>query len=302
MDTLVSLDHLPRRDEKQWATLIGEFPGGMAANVAVSFARLGGSVRLIAQVGRDFKGAAASASLRATSVDVTEVREVDDPTFWTLSLIDRQGERSMVEFASMAIHPPWHLIRENAINGVKAVYTIGSDTAGAIGLFRASYAQRTTTAVDVDFAEIDSHESFAELLKFTTILFCNSDTACQLVAEATPERAARGLSNLGLPTVVVTLGPHGALAVDKREGEARVTGHDVAAVDTTGAGDCFAGAFLFGHVRGWPLPATLELANLMAAVSTTAYGCQTGILKLKELARLAIARDMAFQGLVEGII
>ncbi len=302
MDTLISLDHLPRRDEKQWATLIGEFPGGMAANVAVSFARLGGGARLIAQVGRDRKGAAALAGLRPMSVDVSDVREVDDPTFWTLSLIDRHGERSMVEFASPAIHPPWQAIGEGAIDGVKAVYTIGSETAGAIDLFRTSNALRMTTAVDVDFAEIDNRESFAELLRFTSILFCNADTASRLVDESTPEQAARRLSNLGPPTVVVTLGPHGALAVDKREGEARVAGHYVGAVDTTGAGDCFAGAFLFGHVRGWPLPATLEFANLMAAMSTTAYGCQTGILKLKELAILPVAREMAFQGLVEGTI
>jgi ribokinase len=273
VDTMVSIDHLPRRDEKQWARLIGSFSGGMAANLAVAYSRLGGSVRLFARVGHDANGTLAMEALLGTKIDVSGVDEVDDPTFWTLSLIDGKGEKSMVEFLSDAIHPPWTAVGDGV--DAKVAYTIGSETAAALEPFRRFQAQGIWTALDADYAEIDSESSLRELLQSTTVFFCNSDTARRLSGERTAPSAARNLNALGPQTVVITLGRNGALAVDRSDGSARVKGHKVEVVDPTGAGDCFAGAFLYARVRGWPLRASLELANLAAAISTTAYGCQT---------------------------
>jgi sugar/nucleoside kinase (ribokinase family) len=181
VDTLVSIDHLPRRDEKQWAKLIGDFPGGMSANLAVTFARLGGSVALVAHVGRDARGATSIEHLRQTAVDISRVTEVDDPTFWTMSLIDARGERSMVEFASEAIHPPWELAVPGAFG--KIAYTIGSETSAAIEPFRQFQARGMITAVDADYAEIQSERQLEQLLGVTTVFFCNSATARRLTKQ-----------------------------------------------------------------------------------------------------------------------
>lgn len=297
VDTLVSIDHLPRRDEKQWAKLIGDFPGGMSANVAVTYARLGGSVALVARVGRDTRGATSLEHLQRTAVDISRVNEVDDPTFWTMSLIDAAGERSMVEFASEAIHPPW----ESAAAGPfgKIAYTIDSETSSAIEPFRQFQARGMITAVDADYAEIQGESQLKRLLRVTTVFFCNSATARRLTRQRSATVAARALSRLGPRTVVVTLGRLGAVAVDKEEGVARVRGQDVEVLDSTGAGDCFAGAFLFARVRVWPLKASLELANVMAAQSTTAYGCQSAVPTRGELLALPASREMSYTRLLE---
>jgi len=295
IDTVISLDHLPNPDEKQWANVIGEFPGGMAANVAVSFARLGGRTKLIANVGRDAKGVAALASLRATSVDVSDVTHVDHPTFWTVSLVDRSGQHSMVEISSPAINPQWRVIDERAIDGLTVLYTIGSETSRAAPAFKLCTSRGILTALDVDFSEVDGMASLTGLLELTDVLFCNSETASRLVNITSLEQAVRKLGELGPRTVVVTRGHLGALALDRREGLVAVHGHRVPAVDTTGAGDCFAGAFLFGQVRGWSLRQRVEVANLMAAMSTTAYGCQARLLALDELAALPEARSLALE-------
>jgi len=295
IDTVISLDHLPNPDEKQWARVIGEFPGGMAANVAASFARLGGRTKLIANVGRDAKGVAALASLRAAAIDVSDVTHVDHPTFWTFSLVDQSGQHSMVEMSSPAIQPQWGLIDELAISGLKVLYTIGSETSRAAPAFRLCATHRILTALDVDFNEVDGMASLTGLLALTDVLFCNSETAARLADVTSLEQAAPKLGGLGPRTVVVTRGHSGALAWDRREGLIAVGGHRVSAVDTTGAGDCFAGAFLFGQVRGWSLKQRLEVANLMAAMSTTAYGCQARLLTLDELAALPEARSLALE-------
>jgi sugar/nucleoside kinase (ribokinase family) len=204
----------------------------------------------------------------------------------------------MIEFASPAINPPWSSIGPGAIRGARAIYTIGSETAAAVDLFRTSSRQGIITALDVDFDEIDSEVSLNELLECTTVLFSNSETACRLAGAESPQEAAHRLCDRGPATVVVTRGRLGALAVDRTDGEAQVSGHEVAVLDSTGAGDCFAGAFLFGAVHGWSLTAKLELANIMAAMSTTAYGCQTAIPSLDQLLELPIARSMPIHALL----
>jgi 2-dehydro-3-deoxygluconokinase len=76
---------------------------------------------------------------------------------------------------------------------------------------------------------------------------------------------------LGAPVVVLKLGKEGAIAATLKRRE-RIAGYSVAAVDATGAGDCFDGAFLAEYVqRGDPFTAA-RFANVAAALSTLGYG------------------------------
>ena len=76
---------------------------------------------------------------------------------------------------------------------------------------------------------------------------------------------------LGAPVVVLKLGKEGAIAATLKRRE-RIAGYSVAAVDATGAGDCFDGAFLAEYVqRGDPFAAA-RFANVAAALSTLGYG------------------------------
>ena len=202
----------------------------------------------------------------------------------------------MVEFASEAIHPPWGSVA--SVQGAKALYTIGSETASARETFEGMRSRNVVTAVDVDFAEIDSDAALRDLLRVTTILFCNGETARSLSSKRSAIDSARSLSTLGPRAVVVTLGSQGALVFDRERGSATAQGHAVDVVDSTGAGDCFAGSFLFAWIRAWPLAAALEIANAMAAISTTAYGCQAGVPTSEELLASPLARDAAFRSLL----
>ncbi len=57
----------------------------------------------------------------------------------------------------------------------------------------------------------------------------------------------------------------------------RSRGYDVDAVDTTGAGDVFHGAFLYGLLQGWTVERTLDLSNAAAALNCTALGARGGV-------------------------
>jgi 2-dehydro-3-deoxygluconokinase len=76
---------------------------------------------------------------------------------------------------------------------------------------------------------------------------------------------------LGAPAVVLKLGHEGAIVATLRRRE-RIAGHPVAAVDATGAGDCFDGAFLAEYVESGDPFAAARFANVAAALSTLGYG------------------------------
>jgi sulfofructose kinase len=90
------------------------------------------------------------------------------------------------------------------------------------------------------------------------------------------------------------LGADGALGFDGKE-VVRVRGIEVAAADTTGAGDVFHAGFLFALLAGEPFPAMLAFGNAAAALSCRKVGGRAGIPPLDEivetLSRQSLSKD-----------
>ena len=82
-----------------------------------------------------------------------------------------------------------------------------------------------------------------------------------------------------------TLGSRGAVAIDE-DGVHYHPGFHVAVADTTGAGDVFRGAFIYGRLQGWPLDRQLRFANAAAALSCTRLGALASVPSLEEVERL----------------
>jgi sugar/nucleoside kinase (ribokinase family) len=86
----------------------------------------------------------------------------------------------------------------------------------------------------------------------------------------------RVLRALGPKAVVVTLGPEGCAYLEGKQ-PVRVSGFNVDVVDTTGAGDAFHGAYLFGLLQGWDAGETASFANAVAALNCRALGGRGGL-------------------------
>ena len=107
----------------------------------------------------------------------------------------------------------------------------------------------------------------------------------QLTGEALL-RVAHDLRAQGPGTVVVTEGEHGSWCASA-EGEIHTQAFPIAPVDTTGAGDVFHGAFLYGRAQGWDLRRSLLLASATASLKCRALGGRAGIPTLEEALELA---------------
>ncbi|MBE9529093.1 MAG: sugar kinase, partial [Proteobacteria bacterium] len=106
----------------------------------------------------------------------------------------------------------------------------------------------------------------------------------------TPSAALGRLVAAGASVATVTLGSRGSVTADSRGGEKRpkrfkTPAFKVTAVDSTGAGDVFHGAYIYGLLRGWPLEQTVKFASATAALKCTSAGGRSGIPTLSAVNR-----------------
>jgi ribokinase len=107
-------------------------------------------------------------------------------------------------------------------------------------------------------------------------------TGIQVTGPASAEEAGCWFLDHGVKTAIITLGEHGATLVS-RDGIDHFYPPKVKAIDTTGAGDTFAGAFLTALWQGQSIRDAINFANHAAAISTTRLGVIDAIPSVEEV-------------------
>lgn len=294
IDVAVRVPHLPEPDEKLWVEVVGDQQGGMGANAAAAFAALGGRAALVAAVGDDERGRAALADLDARGIDLSGVAHLDAATFWTLALLAGDGEKSLLQFATPALHVPWQTVDWSVLDGAAFAHTIADEGEGNLRLIAEARARGVRVSIDIEPSELDGGLR-ARLLEGADVIFTTPRAVASLGGPAEPEAAGRWLLDQGPGIVTLTLARDGCLVTTADAPGLRVPGVPVDAVDTTGAGDCFAGAFLWALCRGRSAHEAARLANSMAALSTTAMGSRGRLVSLPEIAARPELQDLGIE-------
>jgi ribokinase len=245
--------------------------GGKGGNQATAAARAGAEVTFVARVGDDELGEAAIAGLQAESIEVGFVtRDPGHPTGVALILVDRSGENAIsvapgananlsigdVEAARPAIESADVLLMqlETPLPAVERA---------------AKIARAANTKVILNPAP--ARPLGDALLALVDVLTPNEGESALLTDEAEPRAAAARLRESGVSTVVVTLGPRGALIVSG-DGESSVAGFPVTAIDTTAAGDAFNAFLAVSLAEGLGRRAAVRRACAAGALATTVPG------------------------------
>ena len=269
VDIIAQVDHLPSPGEKLWVDVASAYPGGMAANAAAVYAALGGSAGIVGRVGPDSHGIISLADLEARGVDTRYVEQVPDPTFWTVALSTPGGQRSLVQFATPALWARPAADDMDAMVRAAAIHTMAEQGDHVLPLLQAAEGKPAMVSIDIESPAVHQ-DNLTRLVALVDVAFVNTEAAHALAS--TPEGAARAVRAMGPETVCVTLGADGGLLLDREGATIPVRAHEVAVVDVNGAGDSFAAAFMWARVRGWSDHEAAELANAVAAISTTAPG------------------------------
>jgi ribokinase len=276
VDTTFYLDRLPRPGETVNARSTRRGVGGKGANQAVAAARTGAAVALRAALGRDAEADFLKATL-AADLPLDGLAVLDKPTDRSSILVDGHGENIIVTAADCAgaFDPSADLASLATGDHLLMQGNLGADV--------------TKTCLDAGRARgvltILNPSPLGAALPEADVVVVNTVEAEALTGLADPAAAAHRLSRDGEASVIVTLGARGALLLER--GEPRLLpAPAVTAVDTSGAGDVFAGVLSGCLARGLPLVATVTVGVAAAAIAVTRRGTLAACPSRAEIAAL----------------
>jgi ribokinase len=271
IDVVIQCARHPKAGETIIATGVDHLSGGKGANQAVAAARLGARVKLVAAVGRDLPGRKALEFLSASGVDISEVSQVDSDTGMAVVAVVPGGENTIVVVPGANQLASVRSFLDRLEQPVIAVAQFETAMAETRDLFERVVALGGTTILNPSpVAQIDPQ--LADLCSYIVV---NQTEFEALYGAGGPEPRSVMSRLQALPPshgdLIVTLGGSGF--VMRRRGEAHEgQGCRVAAVDTTGAGDCFTGALAAELARGREPFEAAVFANAAAAASVTKRG------------------------------
>ncbi len=255
--------------------------GGSCANTVATVGRLGGRAIYCGHVGDDQMGRLYARRIEEACGGHALRFSASMRTGKCLSIISRtDAERTMLTDLGAATRLPDLGAFEADLTRARVAhftgYTLLPGEMQAVALDAMGRAHAAGVEVSFDAADPFVVAEIRDLVwraleETASIAFLNSDEARQLTGED-PEHAIVTIADrAGLDTVVVKLGAHGSLV--RRDGETVHVGvYPVRAVDTTGAGDAYAGGFLFAHTRGWDPRHCGQLASAVAAHTVAQVG------------------------------
>jgi sugar/nucleoside kinase (ribokinase family) len=252
--------------------------GGSAGNTAAWLARVGASVALIGRVGADAMGAQARAELARGGVTDRLVTDPDRPTGTCIVLVESGGERTMIPDPGANAGLDGADLDADDFTGtghlhVSGYALLGAGRPAAIAALARARAAGMTLSVDAASAAPLADAGASEFLDWIgpdLLLFANAAEAQVLTGEVDPSRSVRILA-AATGQAVVKVGAQGAYWC----GGAEVVfepAESIEAVDTTGAGDAFAAAFLGARSAGDSPAAALVAAHALAAVACQHIG------------------------------
>ncbi|MEM1044723.1 MAG: ribokinase [Pseudomonadota bacterium] len=275
-DLVVSVDALPVPGETVKGPDYQIFPGGKGGNQALAARCAGADVQLVAAVGRDDFAGAALAGLDAHGVDLTGVHELPGPTGVALIAVDRRGENLIVvaSGANDRADAGWLdavLSADDVL--VMQLEVPVSQTENAIGLA----AERGATSI---LNAAPAAKVSPATLEALSILVVNAQEAASLAGDiglsGDPEPFARALWTRFRTAAVITRGAAGAVGYDGADFHA-VAAPRITAIDTTGAGDAFTGAFAAAIDGKRPFDRALVEGVAAGALACKQTGAQSSL-------------------------
>ncbi len=267
-------------------TVLGQFaagPGGKGSNQAVAAARAGGRVTFIGAVGQDGFGAGARAFQEAEGINCRLVVKADRPTGTAAILVDARGQNEIIVSldANHALTPADVDAHAETIGGAKVmVVQLEANLEATARALRLAAEAGATVILNPAPMRTDFD---AALLADVDILIPNETEFCALSGGGLDERALAALTeadlhalcrSVGVGTVIVTLGARGCF-VSQPGGYVMIPAiPGIEAVDTTGAGDAFVGAFAaaLAEFGSGEIERAARFANAGAALSVTKPG------------------------------
>jgi ribokinase len=260
--------------------------GGSAAIVACGLARLGVATALAATIGDDLFGRFVRAALDERGVDTRWIR-VDPDLATGISVVLSSGDRAILTFPGTIASTGPELVDDDLVTSVRHVHSASYFLLPRLAphlpeLFARARRAGATTSVDTNWDPAQTWADVDRLLDHTDVLLPNVAELLALTGRTDRDEAARVVLGHGCQ-VALKDGADGGTLWQAPDLVTRVSAPDVAAIDTTGAGDSFDAGFISGLLGGLSREECLARAVACGSLSTRAVGGTAGQPGLDEL-------------------
>jgi sugar/nucleoside kinase (ribokinase family) len=268
VDMLCHVRRMPGRGEEVHADSIRLSVGGNAANFAVALGRLGVRPEFYSCVGDDFSTGFLRREFESAGVR-PRLKTVPGGNGYTAAFVFRSGERRFVSNKGASgmlrvrhLEPLLKRIRPGDIVYSGGLFHLPGLAKGFAGFARAAKKKGATLMFDFTFDETGCSGCFSSFARELDMVFMNETELKRYGRDM--KRSLERVSGLGVRDVIVKLGSRGSLfytnGMVKREPARRVK-----AIDSTGVGDVFNAAFVYGFMSGLLPEQCLRLGNWVAA-------------------------------------
>lgn len=255
--------------------------GGSVANSVIALSQLGGKGAFIGCLGDDRYGLFYQQEFEQLGIEIGNPAIVDETTGTCLSIITPDAERTMRTCLAVSSHLSAKHVDEARIAASEWLFVEGYLFANpetgqgavrrAVEAAKANGTKIALTCSDAFIPEVFG-DAFRAALASADLLFCNAGEARAVTGADSTPAAFDKLTGM-VPNAVVTDGPGGAF-VRYAGAEAHAPAVACEPKDLTGAGDMFAGAFLYGVTHGVPAGRAATAANFLAMKVITQVGAR----------------------------
>ena len=283
-DLVARVARLPAPGETVTSPALATLPGGKGCNQAAAAGLLGWPTAMVGQVGGDGYGDMMLQALVGAGVDVACVRRAPSgvPTGTAIVLVDARGENCIVVCGGANTAPwPEEDADADAVIASAGLLLLQREVSDAVNTRAAAAAVAARVPVLLDAGGVDAPPPDA-LLSLVHTLSPNETELARLVGgggglreddDAAVAAAASSLLARGPSRILVKRGARGAMLVTANAPPLLAPAFRVPrVVDTTGAGDCFTGAFAVAALRGLPAAAAMRYAAAAAALCVQREG------------------------------
>lgn len=287
-DLVARLKTAPEAGETVTGQSFAVFGGGKGANQAFASARSGAATTMLGALGNDDFGKQRLADLTAEGIDVSFVAITDQAASGVaLIFVEETGQNRIayIPGSTLTATP------NQAVAAIRATRPTVLLTTLELPLptLTALYEEARLLGAKIITNATPEPATGREIVRLANILIVNETEATELLGIQQGDRpwqaVARSLRDLGPSAVVVTLGKAGA-AVDTAEFSWQIAAPEVEVVDSTGAGDAFAGAFAAHLASGGDLRSAAQTGVLAGSIAVTKAGAQPSMPRLAEIEEL----------------
>lgn len=280
-----ALDYLavvPRFPEENRKLEIEEFlvqGGGPTATAVVTVRRLGLDAAFIGKMGDDDFGKRMLEGLQEEGIDVSRaIIERGGRSQYAFIMVDRSTAARTILWTRGNLKPfEGEEVDCSLVAGARGLLIDSLEPSAALAAARTARGAGIPVVIDAGTLR----DGVRELLPLCDYIVASELFAEQISDGGSYEKALERIIGYGSRAAVVTLGEKGCVALAGSHLVA-VPGFEVEAVDTTGAGDVFHGAFMFGVLKGWDIERICLFSNAVAALKCRRFGGRAGIPDLTE--------------------